>query len=204
MQGARLEVSDPMGGTRVMPIEDNRFTVGRGHGNSLSLNIADISRVHAEIVKKEDRYILRDLGSRHGTFVNFHTVVEHTLNDGDQVQIGKHSNFRFLLEETCETDTMSSSRGRRRMRERTSSLVYELARRRRVEHFASEELLDREELDPRVPAPRGGVEPCAGRLGAHRLRGLSHGDQSTQRGILTLDDSTQLADVQGRDVSGLH
>ncbi len=59
MKGARLEVSDPMGGTRVVPIDDDWFTIGRGYGNSLSLNGTEISRVHAEIAKDGDRFILR-------------------------------------------------------------------------------------------------------------------------------------------------
>ena len=73
MKGPRLEVSDPTGRMRIVPIEDDRFTIGRSHGNSLSLSSAEISRLHAEIVKEEDRYILRDLGSRAGTFVNDET-----------------------------------------------------------------------------------------------------------------------------------
>jgi len=66
MKGARLEVSDSSGQTRVVPIEDARFTIGRSHGNALSLSSAEISRVHAEIVKQGDGYLLRDLGSGSG------------------------------------------------------------------------------------------------------------------------------------------
>jgi len=60
--GARLEVSDPMGRTRIVPIETERFTIGRSHGNTLSLGSAEISRLHAEIVQQQDAYVLRDLG----------------------------------------------------------------------------------------------------------------------------------------------
>ncbi|MCH7746467.1 MAG: SpoIIE family protein phosphatase [Acidobacteria bacterium] len=109
MQGARLEVSDPMGRTRVVPIEDDRFTIGRSHGNSLSLGSAEISRLHAEIVKQGNSYILRDLGSRAGTFVNDETVIEHTLEHGDQIRIGRHSDLRFLLKDTSETATRATT-----------------------------------------------------------------------------------------------
>ena len=105
MQGARLEVSDPMGRTRVVPIEDDRFTIGRSHGNALSLGSAEISRLHAEIVRQGDSYILRDLGSRAGTFVNDETVIEHTLKHGDQIRIGRQSDLRFLLKDTSDTVT---------------------------------------------------------------------------------------------------
>jgi pSer/pThr/pTyr-binding forkhead associated (FHA) protein len=49
--GARLEVSDPMGRTHIVPIEIERFTIGRSHGNTLSLGSAEISRLHAEVVQ---------------------------------------------------------------------------------------------------------------------------------------------------------
>ena len=92
-----------------MPIENDRFTIGRSHGNTLSLGSAEISRLHAEIVKEGESYILRDLGSRAGTFVNDETVIEHTLGHGDQIRIGQHSDLRFLLEESSETSTRATT-----------------------------------------------------------------------------------------------
>ena len=105
MTRARLEVFDPTGAIRIMPIEDDRFTIGRSHGNSLSLSSAEISRVHAEIVKDKNHYILRDLGSRAGTFVNDETVTEQMLEHDDRIRIGQHSDLRFLLKDTSETAT---------------------------------------------------------------------------------------------------
>ena len=109
MKRARLEVSDPLGRTRIVPIKDERFTIGRSHGNSMLLGSPEISRLHAEIVKEGDRYTLRDLGSRAGTFVNEETVVEHTLGYGDRIRFGRHSNLRFLLEDTTETATRATT-----------------------------------------------------------------------------------------------
>ena len=65
MKGARLEVSDPLGRTHILPFEDDRFTIGCRHGNTLSLGSPEFSRLHSEIIKEgEDSYILRDLGTR--------------------------------------------------------------------------------------------------------------------------------------------
>ena len=97
MTGPRLEVADATGRTRVVPIEDDPFTIGRSHGNSLPLSSAEISRHHAEIVKDGEGYMLRDLGSRAGTFVNDETVVEHRLGHGDKITIGRQSELRFLV-----------------------------------------------------------------------------------------------------------
>ena len=111
MKCARLEVSDPTSQTRVVPIEFDRFTIGRSHGNSLSLGSAEISRFHAEIVNRGDSYILRDLGSPAGTFINDETVIERALGHGDRIRIGQRSDLRFMLEDSSETSTRSTTSG---------------------------------------------------------------------------------------------
>jgi serine phosphatase RsbU (regulator of sigma subunit) len=105
MQGARLEYLDAIGRPQVVPIEDDPFTIGRSHGNTLSLSSAEISRHHAEIVKRGSTYLLRDLGSRAGTFANDETVIEHTLGHGDRIRIGRATDLRFLLEDTADHAT---------------------------------------------------------------------------------------------------
>ncbi|MBQ91459.1 MAG: hypothetical protein CL441_08665 [Acidimicrobiaceae bacterium] len=102
MTGPRLEVADATGQTRVVPIEDDPFTIGRSHGNTLPLSSAEISRQHAEIVKDDEGFLLRDLGSRAGTYVNDETVSEHRLGHGDVIKIGRQSELRFLLVERDE------------------------------------------------------------------------------------------------------
>lgn len=97
MTGARLEITDQTGQTRVLPLDDDLLTIGRSHGNTLVLDGAQVSRRHAEIVNEGDRFVLRDLGSRAGIFVNDETVSEHTLGHGDQIHIGRHTNLRFLV-----------------------------------------------------------------------------------------------------------
>ncbi len=46
------------------------------------------SRRHCEIDEVDGRFLLRDLGSRHGTFVNGETVHEVILNPGDEIGVG--------------------------------------------------------------------------------------------------------------------
>ncbi len=103
MKGARLEVWDQQGQERLIPLKDDRFTIGRSHSNSLALSSAEISRQHAEIVRSDNRYILRDLGSRAGTSVNDRTVTEQTLAHGDQIRIGRHHELSFLIEDEATT-----------------------------------------------------------------------------------------------------
>src|SRR5206468_10717642 len=49
----------------------------------------EISRRHAEIRKDEQGYLLVDLGSSNGTFVNAEQVTERRLVNGDRVQLGR-------------------------------------------------------------------------------------------------------------------
>ncbi len=72
------------------------FTIGRHSASSLQLRDSAVSRQQCELVETRDHFSLRDLGSRHGTFVNGHAVSTHRLEDGDYLRIGG-SLFRFLL-----------------------------------------------------------------------------------------------------------
>ena len=49
-----------------------------------------MSRRHAEFVRTEDGFTVRDVGSLNGTYVNRDRIDEATLAGGDEVQIGKY------------------------------------------------------------------------------------------------------------------
>ncbi|RPJ79409.1 MAG: FHA domain-containing protein, partial [Acidobacteria bacterium] len=85
---ARFELTDAQG-RRVVPIDQSPFTIGRRAGNHLRLESGDISREHAEVVRGESGLLLRDRGSRFGTFVNGARVTEHALKEGDRIRLGQ-------------------------------------------------------------------------------------------------------------------
>jgi hypothetical protein len=70
--------------------------LGRTPDNHVQINQPDVSRRHAEISFSERGYVLRDLGSENGTFVNGRRVEEHVLADGDHVQVGTRR-FTFVV-----------------------------------------------------------------------------------------------------------
>ncbi len=75
--GLRIEVGDaPVG-------------LGRGPQNEVRLLDTEASRTHARIQFGDDHFTLTDLGSSNGTFVNGRAVRSYSLQDGDQVQIGR-------------------------------------------------------------------------------------------------------------------
>jgi serine phosphatase RsbU (regulator of sigma subunit)/pSer/pThr/pTyr-binding forkhead associated (FHA) protein len=100
MPGARLEINDGLG-SRVVPIDKPTIAIGRRNENDLRLTGSDVSRDHAEIAEANGSYILRDRGSRYGTFVNGEQVSEKPLRHGDRIQFGRASgtNVVFLVED---------------------------------------------------------------------------------------------------------
>ncbi len=66
---ARLHVGDGPS-RRIIPLESLPFTIGRSADRHLHLTQPQVSREHAFIDRDSDGFFIRDLGSRHGTFVN--------------------------------------------------------------------------------------------------------------------------------------
>jgi hypothetical protein len=78
-------------------LESGRLVMGRLPACEISLNDANASRQHAELVKREDGWWLVDLDSTNGTFVNGSMVKERRLGPGDRIQIGS-SKLEFVTE----------------------------------------------------------------------------------------------------------
>ena len=88
MSEARLHVSDSQG-RRVVVLDRAQFLIGRRTAADLQIVSTDVSREHAEIVQDDGRYLLRDRGSRYGTFVNGEQVTERVLEHGDRIRLGR-------------------------------------------------------------------------------------------------------------------
>lgn len=72
----------------------HRVTIGRLPDNTVVIDNPAVSGHHACIVRDADRFILEDLRSRNGTYVNEKQVYRHALQNGDVVLVGKHQ-LRF-------------------------------------------------------------------------------------------------------------
>jgi hypothetical protein len=81
------------------PLAGERTTLGRDPANDISLPDEEVSRRHAQIVRAAGRYLIEDLGSTNGTFVNGRRVDRPApLRDGDVIYLGESASFRFHLE----------------------------------------------------------------------------------------------------------
>ena len=70
-------------------LQGDRVSLGRDPTNTIQLHDQEVSRNHAELRREGRRYLLTDLGSSNGTFVNRVRVQAHPLVSGDQLQLGK-------------------------------------------------------------------------------------------------------------------
>lgn len=69
-------------------LEQGQAGIGRGTENSIHLDAAGVSRRHAEIERKDAGFLLRDLESTNGTFVNGQRIVEAVVSSGDVLRFG--------------------------------------------------------------------------------------------------------------------
>ena len=68
-------------------LKDN-ISIGRSPSNDLVFQAPKVSRQHAAINKYKDQYIIIDLKSSNGVYVNGKKVEEHNLKEGDAISIG--------------------------------------------------------------------------------------------------------------------
>ncbi len=75
---------------KVFPLEAPEITIGRESTNTVTINDVEVSRKHARLELRGNSYVIQDLGSTNGTFVNGQRVVNpQVLNPGDSVSLGE-------------------------------------------------------------------------------------------------------------------
>ena len=73
--------------------------IGREVSSEIDINIPSptISRKHARIFKRDEQWLIQDLGSSNGTFLNGHRLAQEPtqLKNGDQIRLGSSVTFIF-------------------------------------------------------------------------------------------------------------
>ncbi len=88
------------------PLDEPFVGVGRVGGNAIQLHDTEVSRKHAVFEIAGEEFILRDLNSSNGTYVNGQRIREKRLLSGDQVQMG-----RTLLLYTGAAESVADAQG---------------------------------------------------------------------------------------------
>jgi hypothetical protein len=99
-------------GTTAYALANGTARIGRDRDNDIVIAGDHVSRHHAEIVFENERYVLRDLGSKNGTFVNGTRVTApHVLRDSDMITLAGHPAPALVFEMTGETVTVAPEGG---------------------------------------------------------------------------------------------
>lgn len=80
----------------VFPLTEPEYLIGRGRDNQIHLTDLGVSSRHARIYRGPEGYIIEDLKSRNGTWLNGARVYHHQLVDGDTVRVGA-TDLRFTV-----------------------------------------------------------------------------------------------------------
>jgi HD-GYP domain-containing protein (c-di-GMP phosphodiesterase class II) len=83
-----LEILQPAGLQRRIPLDRGEFRIGRDAACALRLDFPDVSRAHARIYQQGKHWLVEDSGSRNGVWVNGERIGRKQLGDGDLVKIG--------------------------------------------------------------------------------------------------------------------
>jgi pSer/pThr/pTyr-binding forkhead associated (FHA) protein len=76
------------GGIKFAPLDKDVTSLGRSKECDVVLDDGNASRRHCELRRGPNGWILVDLNSKNGTFVNGSAVASWSLSDGDLISIG--------------------------------------------------------------------------------------------------------------------
>jgi predicted component of type VI protein secretion system len=94
---------------KVYPLEKSEIFVGRDLSNDIVINDPEISRRHARLYVQGASYVLEDLGSTNGTFVNGQRLMgANVLRPGDSVTFGERMNLVFEAADYDQDATLAS------------------------------------------------------------------------------------------------
>jgi len=94
---AFLVVRSPSGSESRAALDRLPFCIGREAGNELVLRDSRASRRHAQIVAEDGGYVIEDLKSAYGTFVNGRRVERAKLRASDRIEFGFPDSYRAVF-----------------------------------------------------------------------------------------------------------
>ena len=99
-EGLFVVLHGPKAGARYA-LDTDVVTLGRHPNSAIFLDDISVSRRHAEVQRLGSRYVVRDVGSLNGTYIERERVDEHDLADGEVLQIGR---FKLVFVHGTGTD----------------------------------------------------------------------------------------------------
>jgi predicted component of type VI protein secretion system len=99
---------------RSYPLEAAEVIIGRDVSNAISINDAEISRKHCKLTLHGNTYVVEDLGSTNGTFVNNQRLTSSkVLNPGDNLSLGENISMLYEAAMDPNATVVSSAKAPR-------------------------------------------------------------------------------------------
>ena len=90
-------VINPSGNRSRVLIDPVPFMIGRQAENNLVLRDNRASRIHARIVVEDGEYVVEDLNSRHGVYVNGQRATRQKLTNSDRIEFGVADSYKLIF-----------------------------------------------------------------------------------------------------------
>ena len=94
-------------GTQNWELKEATLYIGRSSENDICIANPFVSRQHAKIEQKNGDFLLQDLNSQNGTYVNQSCVQVAILQEGDRLRIGK-TDFLFTFKKQQRAESLQS------------------------------------------------------------------------------------------------
>ena len=83
-----LVSDDPWSAELVIDLRVSPVVIGRSEGCDVRIDDRWISRSHCRIESIDQRVVVTDLQSRHGTYIGKERILQAELRDGDRLALG--------------------------------------------------------------------------------------------------------------------
>jgi two-component system cell cycle response regulator len=98
-----ISAKSPAGIGRMFKLDKPEMIIGRSIEAHIQVEDDGISRRHAKVTMgATGHFLLVDLGSTNGTFINGKRIQQDDLNDGDKIQVGSNTVLKFSLQDQLE------------------------------------------------------------------------------------------------------
>jgi pSer/pThr/pTyr-binding forkhead associated (FHA) protein len=97
---------------KTIVLDKEVISIGRHSDNDIHIDSLSVSSQHARIVKFHKKYIIEDLDSTNGTYLNKKRISKEKLADNDVITIGKHAlitSFKTGDKDSIATDIVDAT-----------------------------------------------------------------------------------------------
>ena len=97
---------------KTIVLDKEVISIGRHSDNDIHIDSLSVSSQHARIVKYHKKYIIEDLDSTNGTYLNKKRISKEKLADNDVITIGKHAlitSFKTGDKDSIATDIVDAT-----------------------------------------------------------------------------------------------